>query len=70
VAKTAKIVSVRSSDAHGFHWIWRSRDNAQRSATTFVYFYECVQDARRAGFAVELPNHPLNPVDGGRGPLE
>jgi hypothetical protein len=66
VAKTAIIISVRSADAHGFQWIWRSADEKHRCAKTFVYFYDCVEDARRAGFTVELPSHPSNGGDGER----
>ena len=54
VAKTASVVSIDSSDAHGFYWVWRSADGQRQSRASFVYFYECVQDARRAGYAVDL----------------
>jgi hypothetical protein len=38
----------------GFVWKWRASNGKQQSASTFVYFYDCVENARCAGYAVEL----------------
>jgi hypothetical protein len=62
--KTAQIVSVGSADAQGFRWAWRSSDGKKKSATNFAYFYECVEDARAAGYTVELSGTIPRNVDG------
>ena len=64
MAKTAQIFSVRTSDANGFRWAWRSSPPKRESSSSFVYFYECVQDARAAGYAVELSGDHATTVDG------
>jgi hypothetical protein len=53
--KTAVIVSCPASSAPGYVWKWRARGGTQESSSTFVYFYDCVQDARSSGYAVDLP---------------
>ena len=65
MAKTAQIYSVRTPDAQGFCWAWRGSDGKQQSPENFVYFYECVEDARRAGYSVVLGGASAKGVDGG-----
>lgn len=36
-----------------YRWHWQSKD-AKRKSDTFRYFYECLEDARRNGFEVDL----------------
>jgi hypothetical protein len=54
MTKAAQIVAVQSSDAHGFRWKWRSPDDGNQSKNTFLYFFDCLQDARSAGYTVAL----------------
>ena len=61
--KTAVIISVPVTAAPSYAWKWRSPDGKQHSPSTFVYFYDCVQDARRAGFAIELTGTSAKNVD-------
>lgn len=43
-----------------FAWTWRSSDGSARSVRAFPYFYECVEDARRAGHSVDLGSRDIN----------
>jgi hypothetical protein len=54
MSKSAQLIAVQSSDPAGFRWKWRSPDDGNQSKTTFVYFFDCLQDARNAGYAVEM----------------
>ena len=63
-AGIAQIVSVGSGDAHGYGWTWRSADGKRKSSTNFAYYYECVEDARSAGYTVELAGSITRNVDG------
>ena len=67
MANTAQISSVRTANPQGFQWMWRSMDGDQQSPNTFAYFYECVEDARRAGFTVDLAGKFGQALDGGYG---
>ena len=62
--KTAVIISVPVTAAPGYAWKWRSPDGKQQSPSTFVYFYDCVEDARRAGFGVRLTDTSAKAIDG------
>lgn len=62
--KTAQIFSISSAEAHGFRWAWRSSDASEQSRVDFIYFYECVEDARAAGYSVELSGTSAKTVDG------
>ena len=62
--KTAVIVSCPVSSAPGYAWKWRAVGGTQESASTFVYFYDCVQDARSAGYAVDLPSGSVKNIVG------
>jgi hypothetical protein len=64
VVRTAEIFSVITPEEYGFRWAWRSSDGTQQSPAKFVYFYECVEDARRAGYSVELTGTRAKTVDG------
>jgi hypothetical protein len=54
MTKMAHVFPVRTADAHCFAWRWRGSDGAREASSSFVYFYDCVEDARRAGYAVDL----------------
>ena len=49
----ARVFPVASSNAHGFHWMWRSADGSRESRSAFLYFFDCLEDARAAGYSVE-----------------
>jgi len=63
--KQARVVSVTNPGLAGFgyEWKWLTEDGRTQSSTTFAYFYECVEDARRNGFTVELV--PAGALNGG-----
>jgi hypothetical protein len=48
--KLALIESVRLGGSQVFGWKWRSQDGASESAHAYTYFYDCCEDARRAGY--------------------
>jgi hypothetical protein len=38
----------------GFVWKWRSADGATVSRECFMYFHDCLTDARARGYSVEI----------------
>ena len=48
--KKAVIHSVSVGGANRFGWKWRAEDGSRQSADAFVYFYDCLQSAKKAGF--------------------
>jgi hypothetical protein len=62
--RTAQIVPVSVQGSPDFRWEWRSQDGRDKSAASFVYYHECVEDARHAGFDVELGGSQAKNVDG------
>jgi hypothetical protein len=50
VSKTC-IIFAEPFGAAGYGWGWQA--GAKRCKALFRYFYECVQDARRNGYAVD-----------------
>jgi hypothetical protein len=58
VSKKAQVYSVRIAGDSSFAWKWRSADGARQSPGAFVYFFDCVTDAKKSGYAVDLvPAH-------------
>ncbi|MGZ5118427.1 MAG: hypothetical protein ACXWIS_05810 [Burkholderiales bacterium] len=52
--KTAVIFSVPMSMSQRFAWRWRSEDHTQDSKQSFRFYYQCVADAERNGYKVEM----------------
>jgi hypothetical protein len=52
--KLAVIFSVPSTTSSGFEWRWRSADHKHESANSFFFYRDCVTDAERNGYKVEL----------------
>lgn len=53
-----EFVAIPCAHAPGFHWRWcaRKRDGARaESERTFELYFDCVQDARRNGYAGAMP---------------
>ena len=48
--KLAVIYPVRVAGAHRFAWRWRSEDKTRKSDGPFVYFHDCVEAAKKAGY--------------------
>lgn len=46
------IIYAEATGATHYGWGWKS--GAKRSKGLFRYFYECVQDARKHGYAVDF----------------
>ena len=69
--KRAEIVPVPAGHAHGYTWKWRCIDSKTVSKTDFALYYDCVTDARKHGFEVELQQaHGLTAPGGARQNLE
>jgi hypothetical protein len=45
-------VPLRTTDA--FVWRWRSEDHTCESGGAFRYYLDCVADAKRHGYTVEI----------------
>lgn len=53
--KAASAIAVSCEDArHDFLWKWRSKDGRAESRQAFVFFYDCMEDARRNGYGFEI----------------
>ena len=52
--RRCRIYPVHLPKAGDFEWEWRSQKCDGRSQKPFRYFHDCMEDARRSGFAVEL----------------
>jgi hypothetical protein len=62
--RSAKIVPISVKGSQDFRWEWRSHDGKDKSAASFVYYHDCVEDARQAGFEVELSGTEAKNLDG------
>ena len=62
--KTAVIFSIPAATAAGYAWKWRASAGKHHSASTFIYYYECVENARSAGYAVDLAGRAAMTVEG------
>jgi hypothetical protein len=51
---TAQIYSIPIKSASGFGWKWRSAEGETVSRQWFIFYYDCLSDARRRGYHVEL----------------
>jgi hypothetical protein len=49
-----QVYSIEVAQAPGYAWKWRSAGGAIESAQRFVYYYDCVSDAREQGYTVDL----------------
>jgi hypothetical protein len=63
--KLAVIFSVPVTTTPGFAWRWRSADHKKESAEAFVFYRDCVTDAERNGYKVELGRIEQNPTNQG-----
>jgi hypothetical protein len=52
--KIAKVFSIASDDAPGYAWKWRSADSKIESAEVFTLYHDCLMDAQKQGYEVEL----------------
>ena len=48
----AEIFSERAPNNHGYVWRWRA--NGRSPSQCFNFYYECLDDARRNGYTVQL----------------
>ena len=48
----AEIFSERTTNEHGYVWRWRA--SGHPVSQCFNFYYECLDDARRKGFSVQL----------------
>jgi hypothetical protein len=69
--QVAVIFSVPLTLTAGFGWRWRSEDYKQESADWFVFYADCVADAKRKGYRIKLahvasPSPSDNDLSAGR----
>lgn len=50
----AVIFSIPMATSSGFAWRWRAEDDSKESAEAFLYYADCLTDAKRNGCDVEL----------------
>ena len=50
----AEILPVPAGHANGYVWKWRCNEPKAESKTTFTLYYDCLSDARKHGYAVDL----------------
>ena len=50
----AVIFSIPTTTSHRYSWRWRSVDSKAESGAQFVYYHECLADARANGYSVQL----------------
>ena len=58
--KIAEIYSIPIRSRSGFGWKWRSADGQVVSRDWFIYFYDCLSDARKRGYHVELKSRRVS----------
>ena len=51
--KRAVIFSIPMTTSPGYCWRWRSLDGKTDSMEPFVYYYDCLANARANGYAVQ-----------------
>ena len=52
--RTCVIIPVSAEGTAGFMWQWRALEGNATSKFCFEYFYPCLEDARRNGYAVDM----------------
>ena len=53
-ASYAEVFPVAAASPHGFYWKWRSVDGTAKSSREYLYFYDCLENARAAGYLVDF----------------
>ncbi len=67
--KPAVIFSIPSTTSPGYCWRWRSVDGNTDSTEQFVYYYDCLANARANGYSV-LPMEAHGATAPGHGALK
>lgn len=67
--KKAEICPVDSTSEVGYAWEWRCLGGKTKSAGVFQTYFECLEDARKAGYEVELTRAQGMTAPGGAGSL-
>ena len=52
--KKATLCAIASGEAPGYAWSWSCESDKTHSAGAFPYYYDCVSDARKNGYVVEV----------------
>lgn len=63
--RTCVLIPVYIDNPANFVWRWRATDHRSESKRCFEFFYPCVEDALRAGFAIDMAatlEHARKPV--------
>ena len=51
--KPAVIFSIPTTTGPGYCWRWRSADGTTDSTEPFLYYFDCLTDAKANGYSVE-----------------
>ena len=52
--KTAEISAIPAGEAPGYAWTWRCSADNRASKSAFTFYYDCVMDAKKHGYEVDL----------------
>ena len=50
----AELFPIAANQSPGYVWKWRSVESATESSDSFIYYHDCLADAREKGYTVEL----------------
>lgn len=49
-----ELYAIPTHEAPGYRWRWRTTNGQVRSKSSFLYFYECLEDAQANGHVVDF----------------
>lgn len=64
--KNATVFSIPLHNANGFSWRWRCVDGTYESNKVFLLYHDCLMDAQRRGYEVELTHAQGLTAPGGK----
>jgi len=59
--KKAEIYAAAAGHSPGYAWKWRCMIDKTHSRHAFLFYYDCVADAKEKGYEVELKQ--VKPID-------
>jgi hypothetical protein len=65
--KTATVFTIATGEPHGYAWKWRCATGTVTSAGTFPFYYDCITDARKHGYEVDVTRAHGVTAPGGAG---
>ena len=65
--KKAEIYAVSNKSDSSYAWEWRCLNSKTKSEAAFQFYFECLENARQAGYEVELTQAHGMAAPGGAG---